>query len=285
MFSSYSRRTPKRLAVLLAALLAVVLTAASTAGSGQAASTLPTLTVTLSSSGVTVTGAPSAGAINVVTSSVGNLKEPSVVLFRLNPGTSEAEAITAINTPKLDPNELSKLGSIVFDNEAPAKSIEAQTTLAAGKYLAVSIGEKGPVGQQTPFTVTDSTSPLTLPAPQAKEKAIEFGFTGPATLKVGELVGWEDGGFLVHMDIGFPVKSMAAAKKVLAGLKSGHERGLQKLVAGPPVQFQGPVSPGGYQQSVVTARPGIYVQVCFMETQDKRPHTRLGMERIIRITK
>jgi len=27
------------------------------------------------------------------------------------------------------------------------------------------------------------------------------------------------------------------------------------------------------------------VQVCFMETQDGRDHTRLGMERIIRIVK
>jgi hypothetical protein len=87
------------------------------------------------------------------------------------------------------------------------------------------------------------------------------------------------------MNLGFPVKNMKAAKKLIAGLKSGHEKGLEKLIAGPPVQFQGPVSPGGYQQSVISSRPGIYVQVCFMTTQDGRPHTRLGMERIIHITK
>lgn len=285
MSSSSSRRKPKRLALPFATLLAAVLIAALAAGSGQAASTLPSLTVSLSSSGVTVTGTPSAGAVNVVTSSVGKLKEPAVVLLRLNPGASEAEAIAALKNPKLDPNEVGKFGSIVFDNEAPTKALEAQTTLAAGKYLAVSVGENGPVGQQAPFTVAESSAPIALPAPQVVEKTIEFGFKGATTLKDGELVGWEDGGYLVHMDLAFPVKSMKVAKKVIAGLKSGHERGLQKLIAGAPVSFQGPVSPGGYQQDVVTAAPGIYVQVCFMETQDKRPHTRLGMERVIRITK
>ena len=135
------------------------------------------------------------------------------------------------------------------------------------------------------FTVAASPSPVALPAPQAQEKTIDFGFKGPSTLKVGELVGWEDGGYLVHMNLGFPVKNKTAAKKLIAGLKSGHEKGLEKLLAGPPVSFQGPVSPGGYQQGVITARPGLYVQVCFMSTQDGRPHTRLGMERIIHIAK
>jgi hypothetical protein len=41
----------------------------------------------------------------------------------------------------------------------------------------------------------------------------------------------------------------------------------------------------GYQQETIAAKPGWYVEVCFMETQDKQAHTRLGMERIIKITK
>ncbi len=285
MSANTSRRRPKRLAVLFAALLATTLTVALPVGAGQAASTLPQLTLVVSSTGVAVTGTPSAGAVNVVTSSVGKLKEPSVLLLRLNPGASESEAIAALNNPKLDPNEASKFGSIVFDTEAPAQAIETQTALEAGKYLAVSVGEKGPEGKQTAFTVAATATPVALPAAQAQEKTIDFNFRGPTTLKVGELVGWEDGGYLVHMNLGFPVKNIKAAKKVIAGLKSGHERGLQKLIAGPPVSFQGPVSPGGYQQGVLAARPGIYVQVCFMETQDGRPHTRLGMERVLRIVK
>jgi len=45
------------------------------------------------------------------------------------------------------------------------------------------------------------------------------------------------------------------------------------------------VSHEAFQQETITAKPGWYVQACFMETQDGRDHTRLGMERIIKITK
>lgn len=49
--------------------------------------------------------------------------------------------------------------------------------------------------------------------------------------------------------------------------------------------FAGPLSSGQLQQVVVNEPPGIYVQLCFMDTQDGREHTRLGMERIFKIVK
>jgi len=98
-------------------------------------------------------------------------------------------------------------------------------------------------------------------------------------------VRFENEGYLVHMDIAFPTKGKKAAAKVLAGFATGHEKGVQKLLTGPPPGFVGPVSSGAYQQETITAKPGYYVQVCFMPTQDGRPHTLLGMERIIRIVK
>ena len=81
------------------------------------------------------------------------------------------------------------------------------------------------------------------------------------------------------------MKSKKAAQKVVKGLLTGHEKGLEKLVAGPPASFAGPLSTGAFQQETITAKPGWYVQVCFMPTQDGRPHTLLGMERIIKIAK
>jgi len=68
-------------------------------------------------------------------------------------------------------------------------------------------------------------------------------------------------------------------------LRSDNKKQARKLIAGPPANFQGPVSTGDYQQETITAKPGWYVQACFMDTQDGREHTRLGMERIIRILK
>jgi hypothetical protein len=87
------------------------------------------------------------------------------------------------------------------------------------------------------------------------------------------------------MDIAFPVKSKAAAEKVVKLLLEGKEKGLEKFVAGQPFSFAGPLSNGAFQQEVITAKPGWYVQACFMETQDGRVHTRLGMERVFKIVK
>jgi hypothetical protein len=99
------------------------------------------------------------------------------------------------------------------------------------------------------------------------------------------LVRFENEGYLVHMDIAFPVKSKAVAQKAVKLLLAGKEKQLEKLIAGPPVGFAGPVSTGSFQQETITAKPGWYVQACFMETQDGRDHTLLGMERIIKIAK
>jgi hypothetical protein len=87
------------------------------------------------------------------------------------------------------------------------------------------------------------------------------------------------------MDFAVPVKNQKAAKQAVKAFLTGHEKQAFKLINGPPVGFAGPLSPGAYQQETITAKPGVYVQLCFMETQDGRDHTRLGMERIIKIVK
>lgn len=89
----------------------------------------------------------------------------------------------------------------------------------------------------------------------------------------------------LHMDIAAPVKSMSVAKRLIKDLRAGNEKAARKLIIGPPVAFAGPRSHKAYQQETITATPGMYVQVCFMETPDGRDHALLSMERIIRITK
>jgi hypothetical protein len=49
----------------------------------------------------------------------------------------------------------------------------------------------------------------------------------------------------------------------------------------PREELLGPIVCG----QTITAKPGIYVELCFMDTQDGRSHTQLGMERIIKIVK
>jgi hypothetical protein len=277
----------KRLAVMLAGVLLAAVGSLTVVGSAQA-STLPTLTLTLNKTAITVGGSQQSGGVNVVATATG-IKEAGAILFLLKPGVSPAEVYAYLDSKSKaskDANNASKYGTIAFDEEVKSgKTTEAQTTLQPGQYLALLTESEGPGKVRTSFTVAAAKSPAILPTPQATVRSIEFGFRGPSTLKDGELVRFEDEGFLVHMDFAFPVKSRKAAKKVVSALLAGKEKGVEKLISGEPIAFTGPVAPGAYQQETITAKPGWYVQVCFMETQDGRSHTRLGMERIIKITK
>lgn len=274
-------------ATLAAGAALVVAMSLVAAGSAQA-STLPTLSIAITPSSATVSGPLESGGVNVAVTDTG-VKEGAVVVALLKPGVSvaEAEAFQKEKKAKGDLNNVSKLASIVFDVEAnPGPKSEIQAKLAPGLYIVlVSQGEKGQAKLVANFKVTVAKAPATLPTPQATIRSIEFGFRGSRTLHDGELVGFEDEGFLVHMDIAFPVRNNKAAKQAVKLLLTGKEKGLEKLIAGPPVTFTGPVSSGAYQQETITAKPGIYVEACFMNTEDGREHTQLGMERIIKIVK
>ena len=279
----------KRLALPIAmttALLAAVVGPFSF-GAAQAATTttLPTLTLTINPSSITVGGTLQSGGVNVVSTATG-VKEASAVLFLLKPGVSVTEFYAFLESKgSKDLNSTSKYGSIVFDAEAePGPSSEAQTNLQPGQYVALVAGGEGPPKSRASFTVAAAKSPVALPTPQATVRSIEFGFRGPSTLHDGELVRFENEGFLVHMDVAFQVKNMKSAKKAIKLLLAGKEKQAGKLGIG-GAGFAGPLSPGGFQQETITAKPGVYVEACFMDTQDGRNHTLLGMERIIKIVK
>ena len=254
-------------------------------GSAAASSTLPTLSLTITASSITVGGTTQSGAVNVVSTATG-LKEAGVLLFLLKPGATFEVVEAAIQKAHGDTNVTSKYGSIVFDAEVSSgQANETQTYLQPGQYVAVVPGEGKGSRAHANFTVTASAAPVALPAPEATIRSIEFGFQGPSTLHDGELVRFENEGFLVHMDVAAPVKNMKAAKQAVKDLLAGKEKAFGKLISGPPAGFAGPVSHEAFQQETITAKPGIYVEVCFMDTQDGRSHSQLGMERIIHIVK
>lgn len=271
---------------LLLGLAATLLAGLLIAATSQAAS-LPTLTVAITPSSASVGGALESGAVNISASDTG-VKEGSVIIFRLGKGVTlaEVESFAASKKATHDPNNSSPYGSLVWDAEVnPGGPVEAATVLQPGQYVVLVGESEKPVQLRTHFVVAAAKAPAALPAPAATEKTIDFGFKGPSTLHDGELVAFENEGWLVHMDFAFPVKNMRAARAVVKALLTGREKGLQKYIAGAPVGFAGPLSHGGMQEETISAKPGIYVQVCFMATQDGRVHTRLGMERIITIKK
>jgi hypothetical protein len=78
--------------------------------------------------------------------------------------------------------------------------------------------------------------------------------------------------------------NLATANKIAAELKAGNDNGAQSLATG-FFGWDGALSHGQSFETVVTQQPGYWVQACFMDTQDGREHTTLGMERVIQIVK
>jgi hypothetical protein len=284
----WTRLNSPRRALLAAAVMVSSLLAIGAAPAVSGAATLPTLNVNVTKTSISASGSTVSGGTNVVITAAKGLKEPAVILFQLKPGVTVAEFEAFAKSKKFsDPNNANKLGTIAFDEEGvPGGKAEAQTVLQPATYILLNAEGENPANPpHTSFTVTASSAPAALPVPQATEKTIEFGFRGPTTLKVGEVVRFENEGFLVHMNVAFPVKSKHAALEAVRDLKLGHEKAVFHLVKGQPFSFYGPIGSGAFQQETITAKPGWYVQACFMTTQDGRPHTSLGMERAFQIVK
>jgi hypothetical protein len=232
---------------------------------------------------VTVSGSEVSGAVNVVSTHTGaGGSNASWNLGRLDPGVTLQQVIQAVRSHGGDENAVTPLGSIIAAANAPGT---VQTVLTPGNYVALNTTSMGPPGF-TQFTVTQSPSPASLPAAAGTQKAIEFGFRGPKVLKNGSMVRAENGGFLVHMINLAGAKNKAAARALIVLLRRGASRkATRPFVNGQFVSLLNPASPGALQQAVLHAKPGWYVEACFMNTQDGREHTQLGMERIVRVVK
>ena len=271
----------------LASLLAAGLVAGTLAmGAAHAQSTsLPQVTISMDGSSITVGGTLQSGAVDVVSTVTG---EPTgdPILVRLNPGVTANDLYNFLGTRAAqDPNNVSPYGSIVFAATVKQGTTHIQTPLKAADYVAFD-GSKGDPSQwpTTQFTVDPASSPATLPAPDAKVKAIDFGFRGARTLHRGSLVRFQNHGFLVHMIIGLRARNLADAKKLVRALRHGNQKAERNLVVG-FADFMDPVSHGAIQQERLRARGGYWVLACFMNTQDGRLHIKLGMEKLIHIVR
>lgn len=267
--------------VASASILGVGIASASSAAEPE----LPTLTLALNGTSVVVSGPLQSGAVNVVATV--SVKHTEPVLIRLNPGvpfSAFTQAGAAINAHHGDLNYLGPYGSIVFDVSADKGTTNAQTTLQPGNYLAVDLSSSNPDPPHTAFVITQPPQPASLPKPGATISAIDFAFRGPSKLHDGELVRFQNNGFLVHPIQGIGVKNAKTARRLTALLRAANDKEAPKLGISFP-EFAGPLSPGGVQQELITQRPGLYVLACILRTQDGREQTQLGMVRTIQIVK
>src|SRR6185437_14826785 len=259
--------------------------AAVSGATATAAGTLPTLALTMTGKSITATSSVPAGAVNLV-STVSGEAVGSPTLVRLDPGVTFEQAFGAAIKAGGDPNALDGLPSIVANPEAFKGVSTVQTVLTAGNSVALDTIANNPnKWPHVAFTVTDNTAPASLAKPQATVGSEEFRFTGPSTLHNGELVRFENDGYLYHMIIAIPVKSKKNAKLLTTYMEAGQDNKAEKLASGQPAQWMGTVGHGAMHQQVLNAKPGTYVLACFMGTQDGREHTRLGMVRTIQVVR
>ncbi len=279
--------TRKRRAAM--AMVAAGMTAAFAASSLLPAtagtSSLPKLKVAMDGSSITVGGAEVSGANNVVLT-VTNERMGDAILFHLRSGVSEAKLLNFLSSRAAqDPNAASRYGSIVFDAEARQGKSHVQTMLSPGNYVALD-GASGPPSSwpHTSFTITKASTPAQLPTPDSRVKAIEFGFRGSKELKRGQLVRFKNKGWVVHMVVAIKARNLSEAREIRHALKTGNDRKVRRLAVGFH-SFMDPVSHGAVQQEHVYVGSGYWVLACFMDTQDGREHTQLGMERVIHVSK
>lgn len=264
-------------AAVLASIGAVAIT-----GGATAASSLPTLEIALhGASGVSVSGSQVSGAVKIQVTFSGSLPHhgngPSFALAQLNHGSTIRQAIGAVAAAHGDPNAVAPYARLLVSG-GPGS---VQATLSPGKWVALNLSANGQPGI-APFTVTRSASPAALPAAGATETALEFRFRGPTTLHRGTILREVNSGYLVHMIQFIGAKTKAGAEQAIALLRQGKDNQAGKLVTH-SLFGSGPVAHGGMQQEVLTAQPGYYIEACFMDTQDGREHTQLGMLRLVKV--
>jgi hypothetical protein len=253
---------------------------AAPAAPARPAAPLPVMTFKMNSKTVVIGGTLKSGAERIAFTVTGEpMGMPALV--RLDPGVTLAQFLANFAAAAADPNNLYGIAQIAMSTQANKGSSSVMMNLLPGTYIAVDLNPPG-TPPFTVFTVTPAAHPAALPKPGATISSHEFGFGGATVIHDGETVQWLNAGFLVHMIVGAEAPNLTTANKIAADLKAGKDNAAQKLAIG-FYSWDGALSHGESFESVISQHPGFWVIACFMDTQDHREHTTLGMEKVIHI--
>ena len=256
-------------------------TPAAPAAPARPAAALPVMTFKMNGKTVAIGGALKSGAERIVFTVTGEA-QGGPALIRLDPGVTLAQFFAHLAAAAQDPNNLYGVGQIAMSTEADKGTSSVMMNLAPATYVALDLNAPAKIPPLATFHVTASKHPAALPKPGATISSIEFGFRGASTVKVGEIVRWANAGFLVHMIVGAEAPSLSVANQIAADLKAGNDNAAQALAIG-FYSWDEALSHGESFESVIHQHAGFWVIACFMDTQDGREHTTLGMEKVIQI--
>jgi len=244
---------------------------------------LPVMTVSMNGKAISVGGTLKSGAERVVFKVTGEAAG-GPGFARLDPGATLSQLFAALPAAAQDPNNLYGIAQIVMSTEADKGTSSVYLDLKPGTYIALDLAAAAKTPPLTVFTIRPSDHPAALPKLGATISTREFGFIGASKSYDGQTVQWGNAGFLVHMIQGIEAPNLAAAKKIAADLKAGNDNAAAALATG-GYGWVSALSHGQSFESVVAQKPGYWVIACFMDTQDGREHTTLGMEKVIQILK
>jgi hypothetical protein len=244
---------------------------------------LPVMTFKMNGKSVSVGGSLKSGAVRIAFTVTGEA-QGGPGLVRIDNGVSLKQFFAGFAAAGQDPNNLYGLAQIVMSTQANKGTSSVFVNLTPGTYVALDLNAPAKQPPFAVFAVTKATHPAALPKPGATITTIEFGFRGATVLHEGEMVRWANSGFLVHMAFGAQAPDLKTANKIAALLKAGNDNAAEKLAIG-IYEWNGALSHGQSFQSVISQPKGFWVVACFMDTQDGREHTTLGMEKVIQIVK
>lgn len=269
------------LAPLAASQAATPPASAPAAPARPAAAALPVMKVVLTGKKVSVSGTLRSGAERIVFTVTGEA-QAAPTFIRLDPGVTLAQFFARVPAANQDPNNLYGVAQIAMSTEADKGTSSVMMRLVPGTYVALDLNSASKTPPAAVFKITKAKHPAPLPKPGATISSHEFGFGGPTVVHAGETVRWANPGFLVHMIVGAEAPDQSTANQIAADLLAGKDNDAQALAIG-FYTWDGALSHGESFESVIHQHTGFWVIACFMDTQDGREHTTLGMERVIQI--
>jgi hypothetical protein len=131
----------------------------------------------------------------------------------------------------------------------------------------------------TTFTTTGTPNGASRPAADATIRMVDYGFRGPGTLPRNGTLRVANRGTALHFAVAFPLRPNATSRQVGAALRGSDDKAFERLLAGPPTDVQGLISPGSTNVNPVRfGGRGRVVMVCFFGE-----HNRLGMYRVFNV--